>query len=339
MSATMAANPQGSPTLATTGPATARWQALGSTVVLRAAEPSRLEPAVEAVRDVLARIDAACSRFRSDSELSRLNDAGGRPVAVGPLLLAEIALALRAAELTDGAVDPCVGAALERAGYDRDWQLIAADGDAPGEIPAVTARRRADWQAVEIDRVNGRARVPAGVRLDLGATAKAHAADLACAAAHERVGGGVLVALGGDVATCGEPPAGGWEVHVTDDHRDGPDAPGQRVWVASGGLATSSVAVRRWRRGGREMHHIIDPATERPALTPWRTVSVAAADCADANIASTAALVRGEDAPRWLAERGLPARLVALDGRVQRVAQWPAGGETAPLVVGEPSWT
>lgn len=311
---------------------TARWQALGSTAVLRLGEPWQMAEAIEIVKEELARIDLACSRFRADSELSRLNDAGGRPVAVGPLLLDALEVALRAAELTAGAVDPCVGAALERAGYDRDWQLLA-DSDEEGPAPlSLIARRRADWQAIEVDRHEGRVRVPAGVRLDLGATAKAYAADLACAAVRERLGADALIALGGDIATCGEPPAGGWKVHVTDDHRAGPDAPGQRLTILSGGLATSSILARAWRRGTRRMHHIIDPATEQPALTPWRTVSVAAGDCTDANIASTAALLRAQDAPDWLAERGLPARLVARDGRVLTVAGWPAqeGGRQVP---------
>jgi thiamine biosynthesis lipoprotein len=166
--------------------------------------------------------------------------------------------------------------------------------------------------------------LPRGVKLDLGATAKAWAADRAAAAARAASGCGVLVSLGGDIATSGACPAGGWRVHVTDDHRDGPDAPGQTIAIGGGGLATSSTFVRRWRRNGQQMHHIVDPATGDPASTPWRTVSVAAASCAEANIAATAAIVRGERALAWLAELGLPARLVARDGAVSTVGSWPA---------------
>ena len=122
----------------------------------------------------------------------------------------------------------------------------------------------------------------------------------------------------------GPAPAGGWRIRVTDDHRSDPSAPGQTVSIPSGGLATSSTAVRRWSHAGRTMHHIIDPATGEPARATWRTVSAAAASCADANIATTAALVRGAPALDWLAELGLPARLVAEDGRVQVVGDWPA---------------
>jgi thiamine biosynthesis lipoprotein len=110
---------------------------------------------------------------------------------------------------------------------------------------------------------------------------------------------------------------------VTDDHRSDPTAAGQTIAIRSGGLATSSTAVRRWSHGGHTMHHVIDPATERPACTPWRTVSVAAADCAQANIAATAALVRADAAPAWLGELGLPARLQPWHGPATAVGDWP----------------
>jgi thiamine biosynthesis lipoprotein len=169
-------------------------------------------------------------------------------------------------------------------------------------------------------------RIPSGIVLDLGATAKAWAADRGARAVWEAAGCGVLVGIGGDIATAGgvgSGPAGGWRIHVTDDHRSGPDAPGQTVAIADGGIATSSIAVRRWKRGGQTMHHIIDPSSGAPARGPWRTVSVAAADCTDANIAATAALVRGRRAPAWLDALGLPARLVAHDGVVLRIGDWP----------------
>ena len=91
-----------------------------------------------------------------------------------------------------------------------------------------------------------------------------------------------------------------------------------------GGLATSSVTCRRWRRAGRELHHIVDPRTGYPARGPWRTVTVAAASCAEANAASTAAIIAGEQAPAWLTVQGLPSRLVAHDGTVVRCCGWPA---------------
>jgi thiamine biosynthesis lipoprotein ApbE len=313
-----------------TQPAGARWEALGTSVVLRVSEPRALAAARAALELELAAIDRACSRFRSDSELSRVNARAGRATPAGELLIEAISLALRAAELTGGAVDPTVGRALELAGYDRDWRLLEPPAAGPDRPPAVTARALCDWRAVTLDRARATVRVPAGIKLDLGATAKAWAADRGAAACAAAGGCGALVSLGGDIATAGAAPAGGWQVRVTDDHRSDQSAPGQTVAIRSGGLASSSTTVRRWRHGEGTMHHIIDPATGAPVSSRWRTVSVAAADCADANIAATASLVRAAEAPAWLAELGLPARLVARDGAVTLVGSWPCEGASVP---------
>ncbi|MFI4984419.1 MAG: FAD:protein FMN transferase [Solirubrobacterales bacterium] len=300
----------------------ARWEALGTTVVLRLTDPAALGAARAEVEAELQAIDRACSRFRADSELSRVNADAGRSVTVSPLLLGALEVALRAAELTGGDVDPTVGECLVLAGYDRDWRLLSGSSDETP--PAVTARVRAGWRTIVVDRATSSVCIPAGVRLDLGATAKAWAADRSAQAAAAACDCGVLVGLGGDIATAGAAPEHGWRIRVTDDHRSDLSAPGQTVAIRSGGLATSSTAVRRWRRGGQTMHHIIDPATGAPVETTWRTVSVAAADCTEANIASTAALVRSDAAPEWLEGLGLPARLVNADGRVTAVGDWPA---------------
>jgi len=304
--------------------ASASWEALGTSVVLRSTDPAALQQARTTVEHELAAIDLACSRFRDDSELSRANDRAGRRVSVGPLLLEALQIALRAAELTDGDVDPTVGRDLELAGYDRDWRLLPPPGAEPERPATVLARVRPGWRTVVLDRASSTVRFPAGIRLDLGATAKAWAADRAARAAALSTGCGVLVGLGGDIATSGPAPAGGWRIHVTDDHRSDHRAPGQTISIRSGGLATSSTAVRRWSHAGHTMHHIIDPATSAPVRDTWRTVSVAAASCADANIATTAALVRAGDAPAWLAGLGLPARLLAWDGTVTEIGEWPA---------------
>jgi thiamine biosynthesis lipoprotein ApbE len=308
----------------------ATWEALGTGVVLRITDQAALTPARTVVERVLAAIDRSCSRFRPDSDLSRVNAHAGRSVQADPLLVEALETALRAAELTGGDVDPTVGRALELAGYDRDWRALeqpTACGE-PGRgaqrPQAVLARVRSGWRAISVDRARSSVRVPAGVHLDLGATAKAWAADRAAAAAAEAGGCGVLVSIGGDIATCGPAPRGGWRIRVTDDHRSDCFAEGQTISIRSGGLATSSTAVRRWDHAGRTMHHIIDPATGAPVRATWRTVSVAAADCTDANIATTAALVRGESAPDWLAGLGLPARLVDREGSVTTLGEWPA---------------
>ena len=304
--------------------ATARWQALGSSVVVRLTDPAALHRARAAVERELDAIDRACSRFRPDSELSRVNECAGRHVHASPLLIEALEVALRAAVLTDGDVDPTIGMALQLAGYDRDWQLLPAPSGEPEPQPVITASRRAGWRTVTLDRETSSVHIPAGVRLDLGATAKAWAADRAAAAAARAAGCGALVSLGGDIATSGPAPAGGWRIRVTDDHRSDPSTPGQTVSILSGGLATSSTAVRRWSHDRHTMHHIIDPATGRPVARTWRTISVAAAGCTEANIATTAAFVRAAGAPEWLARLGLPARLVDCEGNVTAVAAWPA---------------
>jgi thiamine biosynthesis lipoprotein len=234
-----------------------------------------------------------------------------------PLLVEAVEAAVRAAALTDGDVDPTVGEALIVLGYDRDFAAVLPSG------PLTSGARAAPgWRLIDIDRANSRIRIPMGVRLDLGATAKALAADRAARAAAEVAGCGVLVSLGGDIAVAGAEPAEGWTVGLADSHLDEPK-PGESVRISAGGLATSSTTVRRWMRGGRPVHHVIDPSTGLPAREVWRTVTVAAATCVDANTASTAAIVRGEGAVDWLTSLELPARLVRADGRIERTATWP----------------
>jgi thiamine biosynthesis lipoprotein len=181
-------------------------------------------------------------------------------------------------------------------------------------------------------RLEGRTLImPRGVRLDLGATAKAWAADRSAARIAAWAGGGVLVSLGGDIAVAGQAPAEGWRIRVQDVTgvpEDPPAGPCAHIAIRDGGLATSSTAARRWHRGGDMLHHILDPRTGLPAEPVWRTVSVAAGSCADANAASTAAVIRGRRALRWLGQLGLPARLVDTAGAVFTVAGWPAESES-----------
>jgi FAD:protein FMN transferase len=300
----------------------ASFGALGSTAVVAVTDPRALVQARAAVEDVIARFDEACSRFRDDSELTALNAAAGSSVHVSPLLLEAIEAALRAARVTDGDVDPTVGEALIALGYDRDFDAIAAGATATVRVASVPG-----WQTVRIDRAAGTVSTPRGVVLDLGATAKALAADHAAAAASASVEGGVLVSLGGDIAIAGPPPEDGWQVRVTDDHRSAVTAPGQWITLRTGALATSSTTVRRWETDDGSAHHLLDPATGRPVRSPWRTVSVTAASCLDANTASTAAIIRGDRAPEWLESQRLPSRLVRNDGTVLHLAGWPADGD------------
>jgi FAD:protein FMN transferase len=304
-------------------------RALGGSLRLVVTNPTSLRAAKAAVDEVVNAIDQAASRFREDSELSRLNSSPERDVTVSPLLAQAIAAGLRGAELTGGAVDPTVGSAIRLAGYDTDFGQVPADG---AEIRLI-AQSIPGWRAIQFDARSRTVRLSRGVEIDLGATAKALASDLAAAAASKAVGGaGVLVSLGGDIACAGEAPPEGWPIQASEDSAAAIDESEETIAIYSGGIATSSTTVRQWTRGGAVLHHIIDPATGLPADSCWRTASVVASSCVDANIASTAAIVLGRKALPWLEANRLAARLVDLDGRVHRVAGWPAPGANSDLV-------
>jgi thiamine biosynthesis lipoprotein len=281
-----------------------------TTVTVVTDRESALRPATAEVRGVLDQVELAASRFREDSELCRLRPGVNH---VSPMLADLVGVALRVARDTDGLVDPTVGVSLCALGYDRTIDRIEHDGPAVTVVPMVPG-----WKTVQLEDL--RLRVPDGVLLDLGATAKARAADLAALRAAERVGAPVLVAVGGDIATSGDGPERGWQVLVQDTGDD----PACQVTLAPGAaIATSSTARRTWRRGGRAMHHIVDPRTAAPAPPVWRSVTVAAPTCVEANAASTAAVVLGHRAPAWLRDRGYGARLVDGEHRVRRLGDWP----------------
>jgi FAD:protein FMN transferase len=310
----------------------------GTTAVLLVTDQRAVGLARTIADELLAEVDAACSRFRPDSELSRLNAARGAPVVVSQTFADLIGAALRAAQLTGGDVDPTCAAALAALGYNRDFADLprarpVTQGEADAAVlaeggrPFGTVRPVPGWRCVHLSHRSGRVRLAHGAQLDLGATAKAWAADKCAERIAAQVGCGVLVSLGGDVAVAGPPPPEGWRIKVTDDQAAPASAPGQTVTIASGGLATSSTTVRTWTLGDRRVHHIINPATGAPATSCWRTVSVAAGTCTDANIASTAAIIRAGAAPRWLHDLGLPARLVRNDGTTVTTAGWPGDSD------------
>jgi thiamine biosynthesis lipoprotein len=293
----------------------ASFPALGTTATVVVTD----DHALAFARDELARrlelLDAACSRFRPDSELSRANERAGTPIELSPLLAELVAVALAAARTSGGLVDPTLGRALRAAGYDRTFAQVRVR-----DRWTVGIAHPGRWSDVRLDRHSLRA--PRGVELDLGATAKAWAADDAANAIAVAIGAGVLVSLGGDIAVAGTTPVGGWPVRITDDHT-APSESDPVVAIAAGGLATSSTTVRRWPTTDGEAHHVLDPATGRPAAGRWRTVSVAASTCVGANVAATASIVLSEHACRWLDCLRLPARLVAGDGRVTTTRGWP----------------
>lgn len=246
-------------------------RAWSCTVRLAVTEPRAMPEAAADLDALLDRVDRLASRFRADSSLSIANARAGRPAAIPRLLADLVQAALDAAAYTGGAVDPTVGRAMRRIGYDRDIAAIRVNG--PAIAPSMGGAR---WTDVRLHRDSGLLTVPAGTELDLGATAKAYT-----------------------------------------------------VVLTHGGLTTSTMTVRRWRRGGRIAHHIVDPRTGRLVDGPWRTASVYAQSALAANTASTAALVRGESAVSWLADHRLAARLVGVDGVVETTPGWPVVAEPA----------
>ena len=324
----------------TSVPAGATWPALGTTVHLLVTDPRRLAVARRAVAQVLADVDATYSRFRADSELRVLAADAGRDRLVSPLLARALGTALGAARATDGAVDPTIGRAIRLLGYDDDFARLRHNGATGDDASApLTVASVPGWRAIRFDAATRHVRIPTGVELDFGATGKGLAADLAAEAALDAMdGAGVLVSVGGDIATDGEPPTGGWRILLADDSAATPGGPGDVVRIQGGAIATSSRTVRRWSRGGVTRHHVLDPATGLPATGPWRTATVVAATCADANAAATAAIVMGDRAPAWLARHGLPARLIAEDGSVLRVAGWPEPPRAAAAEVLPATW-
>ena len=298
------------------GGGTATWRALGTYVYLATAEATRLEPARQIAMRLLADVDRTCSRFRQDSDLVRANLAAGSWTSVDPLLVQAIDAAMEAAAQTDGLVDPTLGHSLVAVGYDRDLALMPAASSDPAGVP-LPARSGA-WREILLDQA-GAVRVPRGCALDLGATAKAWAADLIASSIAAESDSTVVISLGGDVAVAG--PGGGWPVAVSETVDHCTDA--EIVHLPYGGLATSSTAARRWIRGGVVQHHLLDPLTGEPTRGRWRTVTATGATCVSANTASTAAIVLGDRALEWLTERDIPARLVEVEGTIVRTARWP----------------
>jgi thiamine biosynthesis lipoprotein len=290
------------------------WQVWGTTAEVLVTDPARLDEACAIAAERIRLVGDACDRFREDSEVSRLRGRASAGVPVSRVLADLVQVALDAAAETDGTVDPTLGVELAAAGYDRDLRLLEDDG----RPIATPARRFGTWRGVRLE--DDRLVVPDGVELDLGATAKARTADAAAAVIAAVTRCGVLVNLGGDLATRGPAPAGGWQVTVQDLAAD----PASRLSVPAGcGLATSSTQRRTWRKAGRPMHHILDPRTGRPALPVWRTASVVAHSTVTANTLSTAAIVDGSRALSRLARAGYPARLVDAAGGVTLLNGWP----------------
>lgn len=295
------------------------FTAIGTSHRIVATDAAALPEARALALDHLRALDAAASRFRPDSEVARLAAAARHGVAtahVSEILGDYVRAALRAAALTGGLVDPTVGAAVVATGYDADIAVVRARRTAV----AAGAAAVPGWRTVLLDDLTDLLTVPAGCLLDLGSTAKAHAADTIARLLATLLPGGFLVDLGGDVAVAGPVPDAGWQVGV--EAADGRVL--QVVATTGQALATSSTRLRRWATSAGVAHHVVDPRTGTTAPGTWAQVACAGASALEANAASTAAIVLGPAAPSWLADRGVPARLDGADGSVRVTPGWPS---------------
>jgi thiamine biosynthesis lipoprotein len=271
----------------------------------------------------LVQLESRWSRFRPTSELCRLNAAAGAPVVVSRDTFDVIALAVAAWRATGGRFDPTVLDALESAGYDRDFELLAAlDHDAGARRDDGTAVRVAPGCAdIELDRLVSVVRLPRGVHLDLGGIGKGAAADLVTDELLTGGAEGVCVNLGGDVRVEGvAPEPAGWRVEL--DPALTPSAASRRAFrLRAGAVATSTRNRRTWTRAGEPRHHLIDPHTGHPAWTGLAAVTVLAETAAWAEILAKSAFVAGPAAAaELLAAHGVTGLLVDDEGRVEALA-------------------
>jgi thiamine biosynthesis lipoprotein len=273
----------------------------------------RIEPAEKAVRSLFDEWESVLSRFRPESELSRLNARSGRPTAVSSLLYDVIASALAAARATRGAFDPTLLPDLVRLGYDRTFADLPADASPTQRLPFVGGR----WQGIRLDTRRRRILLPPGATLDVGGIAKGMAVDAALdRLERELCIGTALVDAGGDLAVRGLPPnQRPWQIAV--------EGTTLSVALRHGALATSGSLRRRWLQAGVERHHLINPRTGEAAVSGLRSVTVAAATCRQAEVGATAAFVLGPAEGAALLEKHRLAGLLTGTRGVEVVGRWP----------------
>ena len=296
-----------------------RFRAMGSNahLLVDAAHTALLLRA----RRRLSVLESLWSRFLPDSELCRLNEGAGGPVEVSAETAQIVRRCVEAWQVTDGLFDPTVLAAVESAGYDRSFEKLerahAAAGDEHAERRSTAAIPAPGCAGVEVE--DACVRLPEGVRLDLGGIGKGYAADLVAFELRQRGATGACVNLGGDVRVSGPARHGvGWTIGVNNPFEPGSDL--TRVMLHEGAVATSSRLRRRWRRGPREMHHLIDPRTGEPSRSSLVAVTVVAAQAHWAEVLAKAALIAGQEAGTALLDaHGLAALLFTSSGDVVRV--------------------
>jgi len=287
----------------------------GTTIGVWTTVPALLPELQTSMRNWVAVVEQACSRFRADSDISRANRLTGTPVPVSRELIDAADAACRMASATDGLYDPTVGASVISAGYDRSFEQVVAGGPGRG----FDHRAGGAWWLVATDRQASTITVPEGFQLDLGGSAKGWAVDTAVQVLMESVlqrfpGAGICISAGGDLAVSGTPPEGGWPVAIQERLDGGGTVAERQVRLTAGAMATSGATHRQWQREGVRGHHIIDPRTGQPGQSSWTLVTTFSDSCLVADTMATAAWLLDVAAPRQLANWGVGARLVDATG-------------------------
>lgn len=256
------------------------------------------------------------SRFRPDSELSRLNHNAGRWLEVSHLMWDVLEIALDMAAITSGRFDPTILTVLEAYGYTLSYdQLVGGATTISGPQERIY---QADWTALELDPARRAVYLPPGAAIDLSGIVKGYTAQQAVNRLTRL--GPCLVDAGGDLvagsALSGYP---GWPVAIAAPNAGG-NLPQQdlcSLWLANQGLATSGIDYRTWEAGGYLAHHLIDPRSGAPAQTDALTVTILGDDIAQAEAWATASLVTGSaDGMDALIDAGLTGLMVTLSGAV-----------------------
>ena len=273
------------------------------------------------VRDLFTSWEDQLSRFRPESELSKLNQRAGQPLAVGPLLYTVLLQALAAAEATGGWYDPTLCGQLVSLGYDRTFAELPPPTEVlhAGSKRDVRVSSGGGWRRIRLERSTRTVTLPAGVGLDFGGIAKGMAVDAAIALLRRHGMESVLVNAGGDLAVLGHPPDGeAWPIAILVG--DDPAV----VPLCHGALATSGIARRRWRQGEHLRHHLLDPRTGLPSETEVRSVTVATEHCEQAEVAAKVAFLLGPvRGPAFLQSRELAGLVVGKDSAQIAVGHWP----------------
>lgn len=284
---------------------------MGSDVsVIVVGDPARADAAIDRLTD----LEARWSRFREDSEVSRINRAAGQPVAVSPETVFLVRRAIDAWRLSAGFVDCTELHQVVAAGYDRSFELLPRDRPAP----AASAHPLQLDGPADVEVTGGSVTIPATAGFDPGGIGKGLAADLVSAELLHDGADGVCVNVGGDLRVRGVGPDGaGWTIAIDHPHRNEPLA---LVGLTHGAVATSTTLCRSWRIAGRRAHHLIDPRTGRPSDSGVELASVIAAEGWQAEALAKAVLIRGGPYPFDLIDGSGADALVVDDGGVVTVS-------------------